>query len=226
MSHTDHPFKSPVWLDPYDTQAGFPSPDSALDDPAGLLAIGGDLSSKRLLNAYRNGIFPWYEEGQPVLWWSPDPRAVIFTNKLKISRSLKKTLRNKPFKVTLDRDFEAVITACAGSRKKSFDTWITPQMHDSFITLHKEGFAHSVEVWNEDDELVGGLYGVLLNRVFSGESMFTRKRDMSKVALVYLAEWLNAQQIRIIDCQIPNPHLTSMGAELIPRKKFLELLTP
>lgn len=226
MSHTDHPFKSPVWLDPYDTQAGFPSPDSALDDPAGLLAIGGGLSSKRLLNAYRNGIFPWYEEGQPVLWWSPDPRAVIFTNKLKISRSLKKTLRNKPFKVTLNQDFEAVITACAEPREKSFDTWITPQMHDSFLTLHKEGFAHSVEVWNEGGKLAGGLYGVLLNRVFSGESMFSRERDMSKIALVHLAEWLNTQNINIIDCQIPNPHLTSLGAELIPRKKFLEFLSP
>lgn len=226
MSNTDHPFKSPVWLDPYDTQAGFPSPENALDDPAGLLAIGGGLSSKRLLNAYRNGIFPWYEEGQPVLWWSPDPRAVIYTNKLKISRSLKKTLRNKPFKVTLNQDFEAVITACAEPRQKSSGTWITPQMHDAFITLHKEGFAHSVEVWNEENKLVGGLYGVLLNRVFSGESMFSRERDMSKVALVHLAEWLNAQQIHVIDCQIPNSHLTSLGAELIPRKEFLELLTP
>lgn len=226
MSHTDYPFRTPVWLDPYDPQAGFPDPERALDDPAGLLAIGGGLSTKRLLNAYRNGIFPWYEEGQPVLWWSPDPRAIIYTDKLKISRSLKKTLRNKPFHVTFDQDFEAVITACAGPRENSFGTWITPEMHNAYVELHRQGYAHSVEVWNKDNQLVGGLYGVLLDRVFSGESMFTRERDMSKVALVYLAEWLKDRQIRVIDCQVPNPHLTSLGAEFLPRKEFLELLSP
>lgn len=226
MSSSGYQLDSPVWLDPDDPQAAFPPPEKALDDPPGLLAIGGGLSSQRLLNAYRHGIFPWYEEGQPVLWWCPDPRAVIFTDKLKISRSLKKTLRNRPFKVTVDEAFPDVVKACAEPRPGSHGTWITPEMLQAYTQLHEQGYAHSVEVWDEQGKLVGGLYGVLINHVFSGESMFSRERDMSKVALVYLAEWLNARQIRLIDCQIPNPHLTSLGAELLPRRIFLKYLAP
>ena len=218
--------KAPVWLDPDDPQAEFPPQEWALTDPDGLLAIGGDLSSRRLIKAYRNGIFPWYETGQPVLWWCPDPRAVIFSERLRISRSLKKTLRNKPFQVSFDAAFDAVIRACAEPREGSHGTWITDDMMQAYNQLHEDGFAHSVEVWNESGELVGGLYGILLNRVFSGESMFARERDMSKVALVYLAEWLKARQIHVIDCQIPNPHLESLGAEQIPRREFLKLLEP
>lgn len=216
----------PVWLDPDDPQAAFPPVERALDDPQGLLAIGGDLSVKRLLNAYRHGIFPWYEEGQPVLWWCPDPRAVIFTDKLKISRSLKKTLRNRDFQVTIDQAFPAVMQACAEPRPGSHGTWITADMVAAYTQLHQQDYAHSIEVWNKKDELVGGLYGVLLNRVFSGESMFNKERDMSKVALVYLVEWLKARQIRLIDCQIPNPHLASLGAESMPRRDFLQYLAP
>jgi len=226
MSTSGYLPEMPVWLDPDDPKAAFPPVERALDDPQGLLAIGGDLSVKRLLNAYRHGIFPWYEEGQPILWWCPDPRAVIFTDKLKISRSLKKTLRNRDFRVTVDQAFPAVMQACAEPRPGSHGTWITTDMVAAYTQLHQHSYAHSIEIWNQEDELIGGLYGVLLNRVFSGESMFNKERDMSKVALVYLAEWLKARQIRLIDCQIPNPHLASLGAEPMPRREFLQYLAP
>lgn len=210
------------WLDPANPNADFPPVYKALKDPDGLLAAGGDLSPGRLLNAYRHGIFPWYEEGQPILWWSPDPRAVIFTDKIKISRSLKKTLRNKSYSVSFDAAFDQVVSACAEPRKGASGTWITAGMQAAYIELYRQGHAHSVEVRDEADKLVGGLYGILLNQVFSGESMFSRQRDMSKVALVYLAQWLSARQIRIIDCQLPNSHLMSMGATTIPREIFIK----
>ncbi len=210
-----------VWLDPNDPHADFPPVETALRDPDGLLAAGGDLSPARLLRAYRRGIFPWYEEGQPILWWSPDPRAVIFPECLRISRSLRKTLRNKPYRVTFDTAFDAVVAACAEPRRGATGTWITQEMRAAYGALHAQGHAHSVEVWDAEGRLVGGLYGILLPRVFSGESMFSRRSDMSKVALVYLAQWLIERDVPLIDCQLPNPHLMRLGAETMPRARFV-----
>ncbi len=214
--------ESIFWIDEQDASTDFPPVSQALKDPEGLLAAGGALTPERLMKAYRSGIFPWFEEGQPVLWWSPDPRCIIYTRELHISRSLKKTLRNKPYTVSFNQAFPRVIEACAEPRKGSSGTWITSRMKDAYIRLHEQGKAQSVEVWNADGELVGGLYGILLDKVFSGESMFSRERDMSKVALVYLAQWLEARQIRVIDCQLPNPHLERLGAVLIPREEFVK----
>ncbi len=209
------------WIDEHSACSDFPPVSQALKDPEGLLAAGGDLSPQRLMHAYRRGIFPWFEDNQPILWWSPDPRCVIHTDQLRISRSLKKTLRNKPYRVTFNQAFEAVINACAEPRKHSTGTWITDDMKAAYIRLHRLGQAQSVEVWNPEGRLVGGLYGILLDKVFTGESMFSRERDMSKVALVYLAEWLDARQIHLIDCQLPTPHLERLGAVLIPRSEFI-----
>jgi leucyl/phenylalanyl-tRNA--protein transferase len=211
-----------TWLDPNEEHEDFPPLERALKDPNGLLAVGGDLSPARLLNAYRRGIFPWYEDGQPILWWSPDPRAILFTNKIKISRSLRKTLRHKPYSVSFDLAFGQVISACAEPRKNANGTWITRDMETAYLELHRQGHAHSVEIWDKEKNLVGGLYGVLLKNIFCGESMFNRQRDMSKIALVSLAEWLNQKNINAIDCQLSNPHLTSLGAESISRTNFSE----
>ena len=211
-----------TWLDPNENHDDFPPLERALTDPNGLLAVGGDLSPGRLLDAYRRGIFPWYEEGQPILWWSPDPRAVLFTDKIKVSRSLGKTLRNKSYFVSFDQAFTQVISACAEPRAAASGTWITRDMQSAYLKLHQQGHAHSVEVWSEDNKLVGGLYGILLDKVFCGESMFTRQRDMSKIALVSLTEWLKTKRIKVIDCQLPNPHLTRLGAESISREVFAE----
>jgi leucyl/phenylalanyl-tRNA--protein transferase len=211
-----------TWLDPNENHDDFPPLERALKDPNGLLAVGGDLSPGRLLEAYRKGIFPWYEEGQPILWWSPDPRAVLFTDKLKISRSLAKTLRNKPYSISFDQAFAEVISACAEPRAATSGTWITRDMQSAYLKLHQQGHAHSVEVWNEDKELVGGLYGILLDKIFCGESMFNRQRDMSKIALISLAEWLKNKHIKVIDCQLSNPHLSSLGAEAVSRTSFTE----
>lgn len=210
-----------AWLDPDNPYQSFPPVSAALADPDGLLAAGGTLHPARLLNAYQHGIFPWYEEGQPILWWSPNPRAVIYTDQLKISRSLKKTLRNKAFSVSFDTAFEDVIRACAAPRNYTDGTWIVDEMIQAYKELHTQGHAHSVEIWNEQGELVGGLYGILLKGLFCGESMFSRERDMSKVALVYLAQWLEHKGITVIDCQLPNPHLLSLGAVIIPRDEFV-----
>jgi leucyl/phenylalanyl-tRNA--protein transferase len=200
-------------------------PPAHLASPEGLLAIGGDLRAERLLEAYRHGIFPWYSEGQPILWWSPDPRAVLFPERLKVSRSLRKSLRSTRFTVTLDTRFREVMQACAQPRKQSADggTWITPEMLDAYVRLHELGLAHSVETWR-DGELVGGLYGVALGAAFFGESMFSRASDASKVALVQLVGQLAAWGFRIVDCQLPSPHLSSLGAEEIPRREFMDRL--
>jgi len=211
-----------TWLGPNENHDDFPPLERALTDPNGLLAVGGDLSPGRLLDAYRKGIFPWYEEGQPILWWSPDPRAVLFTDKIKVSRSLGKTLRNKPYSVSFDQAFTQVISACAEPRAAASGTWITRDMQSAYLKLHQQGHAHSVEVWSEDNKLVGGLYGILLDKVFCGESMFNRQPDMSKIALVSLTEWLKPKRIKVIDCQLPNPHLTRLGAESISRETFAE----
>jgi leucyl/phenylalanyl-tRNA--protein transferase len=200
----------------------FPPPDFAEDN--GLLAIGGDLSEERLLLAYSMGIFPWYSEGDPILWWSPDPRLVLFPDELKISRSLKQTIKKGVFKVTMDTAFESVIRHCADVHsKRAGDTWITKDMIDAYIKLHRSGFAHSVEAWLED-ELAGGLYGVSLGSAFFGESMFSEKSNASKVSFVILVQQLVQWGFSLIDCQMTTPHLLSLGAREITRAKFMMML--
>jgi leucyl/phenylalanyl-tRNA--protein transferase len=201
----------------------FPPINAALKEPDGLLAIGADLSPERLLDAYRRGIFPWYNEGQPVLWWSPDPRWVLEPAEIKISRSLHKTLKRKTFHVTYDTHFRKVMELCAAPRKETDATWITTDIMHGFNLLHRQGDAHSVECWS-DGHLAGGLYGIAIGRVFFGESMFSRKSDASKVALVSLARQLQAWDFRIIDCQIHSRHLESLGARAMTRNRFAALL--
>lgn len=209
------------WLDT--EQLCFPDVDLALDEPNGLLAVGGDLSSKRLLSAYQAGVFPWYEEGQPILWWSPDPRCVLFPSRVHVSRSMRKLQRSNRFEVRCDTAFASVIEHCSGPRTYTDSTWITEAMKASYIDLHTQGIAHSIEVW-EDNELLGGLYGLAIGRVFFGESMFSRAANASKLALLSLCTQLQQWGYPIIDCQVDNPHLRSMGAELIPRKRFSQYL--
>jgi leucyl/phenylalanyl-tRNA---protein transferase len=200
----------------------FPPPDYA--DASGLIAVGGDLSSERLLEAYRVGIFPWYSEDQPILWWSPDPRFVLDLDQFKSSRSLQKTLRKKVFHVSFDRVFEDVIAACAEvPRDGQSGTWITPEMREAYCKLHGLGYAHSVESWFEG-ELVGGLYGVSLGKAFFGESMFHRKTDASKVALAVLVEKLQDWGFHFIDSQMTTEHMHRLGAKEIPRRIFLKKL--
>ena len=216
--------KTITWLSPDGDREWFPPLDQALDDPEGLLAAGGDLAPARVLAAYRRGIFPWYSAGQPVLWWSPNPREVLDPREFKCSRSLAKTLRNRGFEVTFDRDFAAVVQACAARRDNSPGTWITPEMHAAYCTLFQHGHAHSVEV-RLQDQLVGGLYGVLLGSVFFGESMFSRERDASKVALARLVEKGLVAGLQLIDCQLPTPHLRSLGSKPINRAAFSKLVS-
>ena len=198
----------------------FPPVEEAEAD--GLLAVGGDLTKERLLAAYRQGIFPWYEFGQPILWWCPNPRLVLFPKELKISRSLRKVLRKKDFKISFDSAFSNVIKACADVRtKQGKGTWIIPEMQQAYTELHQEGYAHSVESWL-NGELVGGLYGISLGQCFFGESMFSTVNDSSKVALVALAEFSKQVGIKIIDCQMTTQHLLSLGAQEIDRKSFFE----
>ncbi|NGX82754.1 leucyl/phenylalanyl-tRNA--protein transferase [Aequorivita sp. KMM 9714] len=202
----------------------FPNIEEATLD--GLLAIGGDLSIERLLLAYNSGIFPWYEDGQPVLWWSPNPRMVLMPNKFKVSKSLRKTIRDKKFTITFNEDFKSVISYCASvPRKGQNGTWITKEMQQAYIALHNAGHAVSVEVW-EGDKLVGGLYGIDLpnKKVFCGESMFSLVSDASKVAFYHLSEFVKAKDYKLIDCQIYNEHLESLGAEEIERDDFLKIL--
>jgi leucyl/phenylalanyl-tRNA--protein transferase len=209
------------WLDSGPAVA-FPPPETALTNPPGLLAAGGDLSAERLLEAYRRGIFPWYEEGQPILWWCPDPRAVLFPDELRVSRRLRRTLRQGVFQASIDQAFAEVVEACA-RRDSPVGTWITHDMSLAYGRLHALGYAHSVEVWR-DGELAGGVYGVLLGGVFFGESMFSRASDGSKVALVHLRDVGRTRGLALIDCQIPSPHLASLGSREIPRRRFLDLL--
>jgi leucyl/phenylalanyl-tRNA---protein transferase len=201
----------------------FPSPSRALKTPNGLLAAGADLSPTRLLKAYTSGIFPWFSEGQPILWWSPDPRMVLFPSEIRISRSLAKALRNRSYEIRVDGAFAEVITACAGPRRDADGTWITDPMRQAYIRLHELGFAHSVETWI-DGEMAGGLYGVAIGRMFYGESMFSRQTDASKIALVYLARQLDLWQFGMIDCQMNTSHLASFGAREVPRREFEERL--
>jgi len=201
----------------------FPPIEHALDDPSGLLAAGGDLSPKRLVDAYRKGIFPWFDKDQPILWWSPSPRAVLFPQQLHISRSLHKALRQGNYTVTLDSDFEEVIRACAEPRSYSDGTWITEDMIEAYIRLHELGYAHSVEV-RANGLLVGGVYGIALGKVFFGESMFSRQTNASKIAFVHLVKQLQAWGFRLIDCQVENPHLVSLGSTNIDRSEFKSIL--
>jgi len=200
----------------------FPSPYLASKE--GLLAVGGDLSKNRLLTAYRMGIFPWFSDGEPILWWSPDPRLVLYPEKIKISKTLRKIIKKKMFHVTMDSAFTQVINQCAQVRLKNNQrTWIVKDMIDAYCELHKSGFAHSVEAWHEG-ELVGGLYGISLGRCFFGESMFTRTSNASNVALIKLVEHLASLSFDLIDCQITTEHLIRFGAREIPRVRFLEQL--
>jgi leucyl/phenylalanyl-tRNA--protein transferase len=215
--------KTITWLSPKDPPGWFPPLDYALDEPPGLLAAGGDLSAARLLAAYRRGIFPWYSPGQPVLWWSPDPRAVLFPAEFHCSRSLARTLRSGVFECALDQNFDAVIDACAAPRAHSAGTWITSDMRAAYCDLHRRGFARSVEAYRSG-KLVGGLYGVRLGSVFFGESMFSRERDASKVALAHLVSLAKAESIEVIDCQVASRHLETLGARTIPRHEFQALL--
>jgi len=213
---------APYWLDA-DEPSLFPDVALALTDPDGLLAIGGDLSNKRLSAAYKLGIFPWYSHGQPILWWSPNPRAILFFDDLIISRSLRKVLRNQAYHVTFDTAFEQVIHHCAQPRKDGLGTWIVGDMSHSYRELHRAGFAHSVEVWQES-ELIGGLYGVSYGGVFFGESMFSRQSNGSKIALVYLVKQLQRWQFGFIDCQVYSEHLGTLGATTLPRSEFIDKL--
>lgn len=212
------------WLPPDDPDAPFPDPESALREPDGLLAAGGDLSPRRLLDAYRTGIFPWYSEGEPILWWSPDPRAVLLPDELRVTRSLRRSLRNGGFEIRYDSDFAAVVAACAEPRGEQPGTWITAEMDAAYCELHRLGHAHSVEVWR-DGQLVGGLYGLAIGRVFFGESMFSRVSDASKVATAHLCRRLVNWGYRLIDCQVMSPHLERLGASTMPRAAFTARIT-
>lgn len=216
-----------VLLDPHASDEPFPPVDLAWDEPNGLLAFGGDLSPTRLVNAYQSGVFPWYNPDEPIYWWCPDPRAVLFPDQFKLSRSLRKSIRNtksKGYQIRFDTDFTGVVKSCAAPRAQSSGTWISHEMLDAYVKLHKLGIAHSVEVWNDKNTLVGGLYGIATGGVFSGESMFRKERDTSKIAFAALAWHIQHWGYSVIDCQIENPHLMSMGAVNIPRKEYLGIL--
>jgi len=210
----------PIWITEDAPLHAFPDVDNAMIQPNGLLAVGGDLRPARLLHAYQRGIFPWFSDAQPILWWAPDPRAVLLPEAINISRSLRKTLRRDVFQVTFDRVFPRVIDACAAPRARQNDTWITHHMVGAYCELHDRGFAHSVECW-QGGALVGGLYGVAIGKVFFGESMFSHVSDASKVALATLCR----SGYELIDCQLPSDHLKRMGAIDMPRRDFMDLLS-
>ncbi len=209
------------WLSPQNLD--FPPVEYAMDEPNGLLAAGGDLNPDRILAAYRQGIFPWFNPGDPILWWSPNPRTVIFPETHHVSKSLRKTLRKGVYRVTFDRAFVQVMQGCAAPRNYANGTWISEAIIASYTELHRRGFCHSVEVWL-GDELVGGLYGLALGKVFFGESMFSRADNASKVGFTYLVRTLRDWGFQLIDCQVANEHLFSLGAKEIPREDFQELL--
>jgi leucyl/phenylalanyl-tRNA--protein transferase len=207
-------------LDP-DAPASFPDPGQALTEPNGLLAFGGDLSPARLLAAYGQGIFPWFSDGEPILWWSPDPRCVLRTQDLRIGRSLRRLLANKHWHLTLDHAFDAVVRGCAAPRRDASGTWIVPAMIDAYNRLYHLGHAHSLEVW-EDGQLIGGIYGIALGQLFCGESMFSRQSGASRLALVALAKLLHGWDFPLIDTQVANAHTLSLGAIEIPRAQYLQ----
>ena len=211
-------------LDPFDPNQDFPTLDKALNEPNGLIAVGGCLSPERIINAYRHGIFPWFNAGEPILWWSPEPRLILFPAKLYISRSLAKTLRKQAFQIRYDTAFAEVIDACAEPRHIKGGTWITQDMKKAYQHLHELGIAHSFEAW-QNDQLVGGLYGIGIGRVFFGESMFHRVTDASKVAFVHLVKQLMVWGYQLLDCQVCSDHLLSLGAEEISRNDFFDQLS-
>jgi leucyl/phenylalanyl-tRNA--protein transferase len=215
--------RSLCWLSRYARADAFPPVTEALTEPNGLLAAGGDLSPERVLAAYKQGIFPWYQEGQPILWWSPDPRAVLVPGNLKVSRSLRRSLAKRRLEFRVDTEFDRVVAACAEPRHYGGGTWITAEMAEAYGRLHRMGWAHSLETW-QDGRLVGGLYGVAIGRVFFGESMFTRVTDASKVALVHAVDLLRSRETEIIDCQVASAHTRSLGAVDMPRAEFLPLI--
>ncbi|MBS1200809.1 MAG: leucyl/phenylalanyl-tRNA--protein transferase [Proteobacteria bacterium] len=212
-----------IFLNEWDPPEALPPTRRALREPNGLLAVGGALTPEWLLHAYRRGVFPWFSEGQPILWWTPDPRAVLFPDEFRRSRSLAKSVRNRGFETRLDSAFADVVAACAAPRREEHGTWITPAMYRSYVELHERGIAHSVETW-QDGRLVGGLYGVAIGRVFFGESMFSRSRDASKVALSRLVDEALDRDVRLVDCQMETAHLASLGSRCIPRRHFEALL--
>lgn len=208
-----------AWLTPTDPPDSFPPVESALREPDGLLAAGGDLSEERLLHAYRHGIFPWYEDGQPILWWCPDPRCVLPPRNFHVSRRFRQYIRQSPFLLTCNRAFDDVIEACAGRRDGQPGTWITASMKQAFRGLHRNGWAHSVEIWDGDD-LVGGIYGLAMGRLFFGESMFHRADNASKFAMLGLTRILSQHDFALLDCQVLSHHLLTLGAEAISRREF------
>ena len=212
-----------AWLSPTDPPQAFPDIGLALSEPDGLLAAGGDLSSERLLSAYASGIFPWYDEGQPILWWSPDPRCILRPDEIRVSRRLQQYVRRSACVLRFNTAFAEVIQSCAGERKSKQGTWITSEMIEAYQRLHDEGWAHSIEVW-DDSELVGGVYGLCIGKVFFGESMFSCRDNASKFALLGLSRILARQAFDLIDCQVVSQHLVSLGAALMPRSEFTGIL--
>jgi leucyl/phenylalanyl-tRNA--protein transferase len=211
------------WVEDNLLSTHFPPVNKALRDPDGLLAIGGDLSKERLLDAYTKGIFPWFNDGQPVMWWSPDPRCVLLPEEIKVSRSLGKKINQNKFTITYNNAFSDVLDACAAARKGINDTWITNDIKRAYYNLFELGYAHSVECWL-NNKLVGGLYGLAMGKVFFGESMFSRESDASKTALVHLAQQLQQRDFKLIDCQVHSQHLQTLGAIPIKRESFIQLL--
>lgn len=211
------------WLDPRTPDEAFPPARMAMRDPNGLLAIGGDLSIPRLLRAYSNGIFPWYNPDEPILWWSPDPRAILVPSSMKVSRSLAKSIRRQDYAMTMDQAYSRVLAGCSAARAGSPGTWLGPEMRAAYDDLHRNGFSHTVEVWR-GGELVGGLYGVAIGRAFFGESMFSRVSDASKIALFWLCQQLIVWQYPLIDCQVSSEHLKTLGAVDVSRERFLTQL--
>lgn len=212
-----------IWLGSDDPPNSFPPVSSALTEPDGLLAAGGDLNADRLLYAYRHGIFPWYDEGQPLLWWSPDPRCVFMPGDYRVSRRLRQEVRRSSAEIRVNTAFGDVVRQCAGPRKSEQGTWITPAIMTAFDELHEQGWAHSIEVW-ESSELIGGLYGLAIGRVFFGESMFSRQPNASKMALLFVANRLDAGEIDLLDCQVVSAHLMSLGARTTARSDFISQL--
>lgn len=212
-----------TWLGQEDPPECFPPVSAALTEPDGLLAAGGDLSAARLLYAYRHGIFPWYDDGQPLLWWSPDPRCVFAPGDFHLARRLRRELRQTTAEVRVNTAFSDVIRACAGPRKSEQGTWITPAMIDAYEALHADRWAHSIEIW-QSGVLCGGLYGIAIGKVFFGESMFSATANASKMALLYLANRLAAGDLKLLDCQVVSAHLLQLGAQNIPRKSFVSRL--
>jgi len=217
--------KSPqiTWISSDDPPASFPDIETAFEVPDGLLAAGGDLSPERLIFAYRHGIFPWYDDGQPILWWSPDPRCVLRPHEFHVSRRLRRALPRCNFDVSFNQAFAEVITACAEDRNGQQGTWITAEMISAYTKLHRQGWAHSIEIWHQG-RLEGGLYGLSIGRVFFGESMFSRQSNASKAAMLALCRHLVSHDFEILDCQVESPHLISLGASLMPRPRFAAIL--